>query len=110
MEQATDRWIRGGDAEDYHEPFTTFTGRVDAAVLRAVEATGGTALVVTSGGPISWATASLLGGGPGLWSRLNVVCVNSGVTKLVTGRRGVTLVSFNEHTHLEAHAGMVTYR
>jgi hypothetical protein len=39
-----------------------------------------------------------------------VVCVNSGVTKLVTGRRGVTLVSFNEHTHLESQPGLLTYR
>lgn len=26
--------------------------------------------------------------------------VNSGVTKLVSGRRGLSLVSFDEHTHL----------
>lgn len=111
MEQATDRWIRGEYAEDYHEPFAEFTARVEAALTRAVGGSGGTTLVVTSGGPISWATASLLGGGAGLWSRLNVVCVNTGVTKLVTGRRGVTLVSFNEHTHLEGgDAELLSYR
>ena len=32
---------------------------------------------------------------------LNPVCVNSGVTRLVTGRRGTTLVTFNEHAHLD---------
>ena len=110
MEQATDRWIRGEHAEDYHEPFAEFTARVDGALQRAVGGANGTTLVVTSGGPISWATASLLGGGAALWSRLNVVCVNTGVTKLVTGRRGVTLVSFNEHTHLEGETGLLTYR
>ena len=110
MEQATDRWIRGEYAEDYHEPFAAFTGRVEAAVQRAVGGSQGTTLVVTSGGPISWVTASLLGGGAALWSRLNVVCVNTGVTKLVTGRRGVTMVSFNEHAHLEGEAGLLTYR
>lgn len=111
MEQATDRWIRGENAEDYHEPFAEFTDRVDAALRRtAAAAEKRTALVVTSGGPISWVTAALLGGDAGLWARLNVVCVNSGVTKLVTGRRGVTLVSFNEHTHLESQPGLLTYR
>jgi len=110
MEQATDRWIRGENAEDYHEPFATFTARVDDALRRAVGGTRGTTLVVTSGGPISWVCASVLGGGTSLWSRLNVVCVNSGVTKLITGRRGVTLVSFNEHTHLEGVPDLLTYR
>jgi len=45
-----------------------------------------------------------------LWRRLNPVCVNSGVTKLVTGRRGLTLVSFNEHTHLDPKPDLLTYR
>jgi broad specificity phosphatase PhoE len=111
MERATDRWVRGDNAEDYHEPFAAFTGRVDGALRRAVEsASGATVLVVTSGGPISWVTTSLLGGEPALWSRLNVVCINTGVTKLVTGRRGVTLVTFNEHTHLEGDPDLLTYR
>jgi broad specificity phosphatase PhoE len=110
MEQATDRWIRGENAEDYHEPFAAFTGRVETALHSAVGGTRGTTVVVTSGGPISWVCASLLGGGASLWSRLNVVCVNAGVTKLVTGRRGVTLVSFNEHTHLEGVPDLLTYR
>jgi broad specificity phosphatase PhoE len=110
MEQATDRWIRGEHGDDYHEPFAAFTGRVDGALRRAVGGSHGTTLVITSGGPISWVTAALLGGGAALWSRLNVVCVNTGVTKLVSGRRGVTMVSFNEHTHLEGEAGLLTYR
>jgi hypothetical protein len=39
------------------------------------------------------------------------VTVNSSVTKIVVGRRGQTLVSFNEHTHLEtAGDGFITYR
>jgi broad specificity phosphatase PhoE len=111
LEKAADRWVRGEHADDYHEPFAEFTARVDAALQRAVEASAGaTALVVTSGGPISWVTTALLGGDASLWSGLNVVCINTGVTKLVTGRRGVTLVSFNEHTHLEGNPLLLTYR
>ena len=74
----------------------------------------GTALVFSSGGPISWAAASLLAedSGPAqqLWRKLNPVCVNSGLTRLVTGRRGTTLVSFNEHAHLDGVPDVLTYR
>jgi hypothetical protein len=41
----------------------------------------------------------------------NRVTVNTGVTKLVRGRSGTSLVSFNEHGHLEApESALVTYR
>jgi broad specificity phosphatase PhoE len=116
FEAATDRWT-GGEHDDYEESFDTFSARVSEALRRTAEAAGsGTALVLTSGGPMSWATASLLGAEldqPGrvrLWRRLNPVCVNSGVTKVVTGSRGLTLVSFNEHTHLENTPDLLTYR
>ena len=72
--------------------------------------------MLTSGGPTAWAVATLLGadlereGRVRLWRRLNPVCVNSGVTKVVTGRRGLTLVSFNEHTHLDPKPDLLTYR
>jgi hypothetical protein len=39
------------------------------------------------------------------------VVVNASVTKVVVGRRGTSLVSFNDHSHLEAaEPGLVTYR
>ncbi len=115
FEAATERWTRGEYDEDYDEPFVEFTARVDAALRRTTEAAGsGTALVFSSGGPIAWAAASLLSEDPEtagrLWHRLNPVCVNSGVTRVVTGRRGTTLVSFNGHAHLDATPGALTYR
>ena len=46
-----------------------------------------------------------------MWARLNPVTVNSSVTKVVVGRRGATLVSFNDHSHLEGMDGrLLTYR
>ena len=45
---------------------------------------------------------------PHLWLRLNQVTVNTGVTKLVNGTRGITLLTVNEHSHLSPDA--VTYR
>jgi hypothetical protein len=65
-------------------------------------------VVFTSGGPMGWAAASALAGDATTWLRLNEVTVNTGVTKLVTGARGTTLLTVNEHSHLPLDA--VTYR
>jgi broad specificity phosphatase PhoE len=113
FEQATRRWTSGDHAHEYDESFASFCGRVGAALRRTVERLDAkqTAIVVTSGGPVSWVAASLLGGGAALWMQLNPVTVNASVTKVVVGGRGTTLVSFNDHSHLEsADAGLVTYR
>jgi broad specificity phosphatase PhoE len=67
-----------------------------------------TAVVLTSGGPISAVTAQLLEAGIPTYRRFAAVIVNASITKVVTGRRGTTLVSFNEHGHLAAD--LVTYR
>jgi broad specificity phosphatase PhoE len=114
FEAATERWTGGQHDAEYAESFGTFTARVESALRRTAEAAAGTVLVVTSGGPIAWSAASLLADDPAvavrLWRRLNPVCVNSGVTRLVTGRRGTTLVTFNGHAHLDGVSGMLTYR
>lgn len=110
FDAATQRWISGDHDGDYDEPFTMFTDRVEAALRRTVAGLGSgeTAVVFTSGGPISWVAASMLRGGADLWGRLNPVTVNASVTKVVVGGRGTTLVSFNEHSHLEPAS--ITYR
>jgi broad specificity phosphatase PhoE len=113
FEQATLRWTGGAHDEDYDESFAAFGARVDAALRRTAErlAPNGTAVVFTSGGPISWTATTLLGGTADIWVQLNPVTVNSSVSKVVVGRRGMTMVSFNEHSHLEAAGdGFITYR
>jgi len=112
FEAATRRWTEGEHADEYDESFADFGARVDAALRRTVERLEAkqTAVVLTSGGPISWVAASLLGTGAEVWSRLNPVTVNASVTKVVVGRRGSTLVSFNDHTHLETGPGLISYR
>jgi broad specificity phosphatase PhoE len=113
FEGATLRWTGGAHDEDYDESFTAFGARVDGALRRTAERLGpdGTAVVFTSGGPISWTASSLLGGSADIWVQLNPVTVNSSVSKVVVGRRGMTMVSFNEHSHLEAAGdGFITYR
>ncbi len=110
FEAATRRWASGDFDADYDESFGAFTDRVDEALDRTVAELGrrGTAVVVSSGGPISWVVARLLGGDASVWLKLNQVTVNAAVSKVVVGSRGSTLVSFNEHAHLEPEH--VTYR
>jgi broad specificity phosphatase PhoE len=106
LEAGMRRWAGDGGAppvaESVGESFADFTARTESA-LRAVAAAqprGTTTVVATSGGVIGLITATLLGAGVEQWIRLNRVCVNTGVTTLVTGRQGISLVSFNEHSHL----------
>ena len=107
VEAGSQRWTSSND--DYEETFGQFGTRVGAALERLTSA--GTT-VFSSGGPISWTTAALLADGPArvaLWRRLNVVCANTAVTRIITGRRGTTLVSFNEHAHLDG-TDLLSYR
>jgi broad specificity phosphatase PhoE len=114
FEGATDRWTEGKYDDEYAESFGAFTSRVGSALRRTAERAGGTTLVFTSGGPIAWSVASLLADEPEvaarLWRRLNPVCVNSGISRLITGRRGLTLVTFNGHAHLDGVPDVLTYR
>jgi broad specificity phosphatase PhoE len=113
FEEATRRWTSGQHADEYDESFAAFGERVEGALRRVVESLEArqTAVVFTSGGPIAWTAATLLGGGTSVWTALNPVVVNASLTKVVVGRRGTTLVSFNDHSHLEAQdAGLLSYR
>jgi hypothetical protein len=68
--------------------------------------------VLTSGGPIAWAVASLLADDAAtrtdLWLRLNPVSINTGTSTVVCGARGTTLVAFNAHDHHSPD--LLTYR
>jgi len=115
FEEATERWVAGDNDDDYHEPFSMFAERVGQALHRAVEyADGpdreGPVLVVSSGGPIGVAASELLTNDTSLWPQLTRVAVNTGVTKIVSGRRGTTLTTYNEHAHLEHDRTLLTYR
>jgi len=113
--RATTRWADAGeDAAAYPETFPGFLARtaasMEAASARA--AAGETVVVVTSGGVLAALATGLLGvGGAGVaetWQRLNTVCVNTGVTRVVVGGSGRRLLTFNEHEHLARP--LVTYR
>jgi broad specificity phosphatase PhoE len=114
FEEATRRWTSGEHDEAYDESFAAFTSRVGAALARLADSLShrGTAVVLTSGGPVAWACATLLADTPAartdLWLRLNPVSVNTGTSTVIRGSRGTTLVSFNAHDHLSPD--LITYR
>ncbi|WP_406049775.1 histidine phosphatase family protein [Kribbella sp. NBC_00889] len=106
---ATQRWVEGGDG--YTETFRAFCDRSEAAVRRTAErlGKGETAVVFTSGGPIAAVVSRLLSGSDELWSRLNPITINTAITKVVSGRSGLTVVSYNEHGHLDG-SELLSYR
>ena len=115
FEAATDRWTGGEYDEEYTEPFGAFTDRVGSALRRTAERAGRaprscSAAAARSPGRRRACSATRPSWRPRAWRKLNPVCVNSGLTRLVNGRRGTTLVSFNEHAHLDGVPDVLTYR
>lgn len=108
FEAATRRWTDGEYDDEYDESFPAFTTRVIQALADLPRE--GTVVVVTSGGPISWVTSDLLEADTPTYARLAPVVVNTSVTRVVAGRRGLSLVSFNEHGHLDDRPDLLTYR
>ena len=113
LEQALYAWIDAGEDGGADEPHSAFAERALAALDDAASSLGSgeTALVCTSGGVIGAICAALMGLPERALVTFNRVAVNASYSKVVVGRGGTTVVSFNEHAHLE-HDGtsLVTYR
>lgn len=107
---AASRWAGGEEHPECSESFADFNARAVAALERADARTGKgeTTVIFTSGGAIAAAVSQLVAGDRSLWHVFNHVIVNTSVTKIVTGRSGRNLLSFNEHGHLLAEH--ITYR
>jgi broad specificity phosphatase PhoE len=97
-EAAMERWAGGEHDHDYTESYAGFTDRSNAAL--AALADEGTVVAVSSGGPIAAIATVLLNGGVATYRRLLPGVVNTGITRVISGRRGLTLLSLNEHQHL----------
>jgi broad specificity phosphatase PhoE len=112
LDLALERWVAGsppdGGTPD-GETFAAFTERVGGVLAGAAERPGVT-LAVTSGGVISAVAAELLGLDTRSWVKLNRCIVNTSVSKVLFGRSGRTLVSLNDHAHLEHETRLITYR
>ncbi|MET0134094.1 MAG: histidine phosphatase family protein [Kibdelosporangium sp.] len=106
LDAALRTWVGGGD-------WQRFTGGVRAALTELFDGlgSGGTGLVFTSGGVIAAVCAEVWGLAAEGFVAVNRVAVNGGLTKLVRGRSGTSLVSYNDHAHFEGeNRELLTYR
>lgn len=113
LDAAIEAWIGGGQAMGTTGTWLEFSGGVDAALGEVFSALpkGKAALVFTSAGVIAAICAALLSVPPAGYLALNRTMPNGAITKLVSGRSGMSLVSVNEHGHFEGpHRGLLTYR
>jgi broad specificity phosphatase PhoE len=107
LEEAIGRWISGDTG--YSESHDAFIERVLDAVRHLVAEPGGT-VAVTSGGVIAAFCAQALGLPEERWPGLARLLVNASITKVISGHTGTSLVTFNDHAHLESDRGLITYR
>ena len=113
LDAALTAWTSAGAAGPCAETWPAFLARCRDALADLVASLGKGehAVVFTSGGVIATLCGLLIGTPEAGLLKLNRVTVNGGITKLVSGRGGVTMLSFNEHPHFEADAAqLLTYR
>lgn len=113
LDNALAAWVAAGESGPCAETWPAFLDRCRGALADLVSALGKGehAAVFSSGGVIATLCGALIGAPEAGLQKLNRVTVNGGITKLVTGRGGVTLVSFNEHPHFEGDAApLLSYR
>jgi broad specificity phosphatase PhoE len=110
LDAALEKWIRGASNPPGAPTWAAFSDRVWAG-LEEVLGRGGSAVVFTSGGAITAVCARLLSLTPPGAVALHRVVVNGGVTKIISGRSGTSLISFNDHAHFDGTASdQLTYR
>jgi len=90
-------WMTQGD-----ERWAAF---VDAAMAALADVaadlpSGRDAVITTSAGVTAAITGRLLGSDPAGVIALNRVSVNASITTVVSGSRGLSLVTFNDHAHI----------
>jgi broad specificity phosphatase PhoE len=113
FEVAMARWAGGAHDRDYTETWTAFRDRIRSALAGVGQAlsAGRDAVVSTSGGPIASIMQQLMHMPDAQAVALNWTIVNASYTKLLAGRGGIRLSSFNVHQHLDGGpAALITYR
>ncbi len=113
LDEGLMEWISGGGEHGAGETYHHFGRRVSDAAdrVRALAGSGQTVVVVSSAGSITQWIGQLWGLPAERWPVLSRTMVNASVSKLIVGRSGVTVVSFNEHAHLsDRDGGLATYR
>jgi broad specificity phosphatase PhoE len=113
LDEALLHWIEDGGPAGRSGTWAEFSAGALAAVHEMFDELprGGGALVFTSAGVISAICARLLYLPPAGFLALNRTMANASITKLVRGRSGVSLVSYNEHAHFEGdRRELLSYR
>ena len=112
--EAMARWMSGRFDADYRESWPAFRARCTGAVRKLVDEAGAsqTAIVFTSGGPITAICQDLLGIPDERAAALNYGLVNSAMTKLLYQPGRVSLSYLNSFPHLEqtGEPKNITYR
>ena len=109
LDGALRAWIAAGEADGW----PAFSAGAAAAVadLAAGLARGRDAVVVSSGGVIAALVAGLLGAPADGVVALNRAAVNVGVTSVLAGASGLSLLAFNDHAHVTGdRRHLLTYR
>jgi broad specificity phosphatase PhoE len=113
LDRALWEWASDGERSRCRESWPEFRARALDAIgdLTAGLARRQEALVFTSAGITAAICSHLLGAEADAFVALNRSAVNTAVTKLVHGRAGTSVVSFNDHSHLEGpRRDLLTYR
>jgi broad specificity phosphatase PhoE len=113
LDKALTAWIEAGEDTPCVESWPVFRDRVRDALADLVAALGKgeNAVVFTSGGVIGTVAGHLLGAPEMGLLKMHQVISNGSITKLLSGRSGVTLSTFNEHAHFDGGDGRLsTYR
>lgn len=95
------RWTAGETTGG--ESYRDYRARADRA-LEAVAAhagSGQTAVAVSSAGTIAAVLATLWGLDDERWLAVARTMINTSVTKLIAGRSGMSVVSVNDHAHVD---------
>ena len=98
LDGALRSWTAAGDADGW--PAFSSGARGAVADLAAGLGPGRDAVVVSSAGVIAAVVASVLGASTDGVVALNRAAVNVGVTSLLAGSSGLSLLTFNDHAHV----------
>ncbi|MEM0997675.1 MAG: histidine phosphatase family protein [Bacteroidota bacterium] len=110
LEGAMRDWME--DACAYTTPWTEFKAQANAVLQELAGRLGKSesAWVFTSGGPISVVILELLNLPDDQFLGLLRRLVNTSITKILVGRQGLSLSTYNGYGHLEHDPRLLTYR
>lgn len=111
LRQALQAWMVGQTQPQGMPSYADFVGGIEAALDHIRQRCTGTALVISSGGPISTAVGRLLGASRQATIDLNLRIRNTALTELNFTSKRHMLLSYNTVPHLDSaeHQDWVTY-